>query len=66
METLHIIGRLLLAALLGALIGIERERKNRAAGLRTHIIVSLASCLIMLISVDGFEGFYGDKGLGRN
>lgn len=62
METLHIIGRLLLAALLGALIGIERERKNRAAGLRTHIIVSLASCLIMLISVDGFEGFYGDKG----
>ena len=54
METLHIIGRLLLAALLGALIGIERERKNRAAGLRTHIIVSLASCLIMLISVDGF------------
>lgn len=62
MNTLHILGRLLLASFLGALIGLERERKNRAAGLRTHIIVSLASCLIMLIAVDGFEGFYGDKG----
>ena len=62
MNTLDILGRLLLASFLGALIGIERERKNRAAGLRTHIIVSLASCLIMLIAVDGFEGFYGDKG----
>lgn len=62
MNTLDILGRLLLASFLGALIGLERERKNRAAGLRTHIIVSLASCLIMLIAVDGFEGFYGDKG----
>ncbi len=52
----------MLASFLGALISLERERKNRAAGLRTHIIVSLASCLIMLIAVDGFEGFYGDKG----
>lgn len=60
MDLLDIIVRLLLAALLGALIGIERERKHRAAGLRTHIIVSVASCLIMLISVDGFKAFYGN------
>lgn len=61
MNTLIILARLLIAALLGSLIGIEHERKHRAAGLRTHIIVSVASCLIMLISVDGFKAFYGDS-----
>ena len=45
--------RILLAAFLGAIIGIEREIKNRAAGLRTHIIVSVGACLIMLIGVEG-------------
>lgn len=61
MSTLTILVRLLFAALLGSLIGIERERKHRAAGLRTHIIVSVATCLIMLISIDGFRAFYGDE-----
>lgn len=61
MDTLEILKRLLIAALLGALIGIERERKHRAAGLRTHIIVSVATCLIMLVSIDGFRAFYGDE-----
>ena len=61
MDTLEILKRLLIAALLGALIGIERERKHRAAGLRTHIIVSVATCLIMLVSIDGFKAFYGDE-----
>lgn len=46
--------RILLAALLGAIIGIERETKKRAAGFRTHIIVSVGACLIMLIGIDGF------------
>lgn len=46
--------RIFLAALLGAIIGIEREIKNRAAGFRTHIIVSIGACLIMLIGLDGF------------
>ena len=46
--------RILLAAFLGALIGIERETKKRAAGFRTHIIVSVGACLIMLIGIDGF------------
>ena len=45
--------RLILAAILGAVIGIEREIKNRAAGFRTHIIVSVGACLIMLIGIDG-------------
>ncbi len=45
--------RLLLAALIGGIIGIEREASNRPAGLRTHILVSVGSALIMLISLYG-------------
>lgn len=46
--------RLGLAALLGALIGLERERLERAAGLRTHALVALAAALIMLVSAYSF------------
>ncbi|HRP53863.1 MAG TPA: MgtC/SapB family protein, partial [Fluviicola sp.] len=46
--------RLALAALLGGLIGLERERKNWAAGLRTHMMVCVGACLIMLVSTHGF------------
>ena len=52
--------RLILAAILGAVIGIEREIKNRAAGFRTHIIVSVGACLIMLIGIDGIGKFSSD------
>lgn len=52
---IEIIGRILLAAILGGLIGIEREVNNRPAGLRTHVLVTLGSTLIMLISIDGFN-----------
>lgn len=47
--------RLLLAALLGGLIGLERESLNKSAGLRTHILVCLGSCLIMITSIEIFE-----------
>jgi len=40
--------RLLLAILLGGIMGIERETKNRPAGLRTYMLVCVGSCLIML------------------
>lgn len=55
-----IVSRLGLAALLGLLIGIERERREHAAGMRTHAVVSVASALIMLVSAYGFpeEGVY--------
>ena len=55
-----ILGRLALATLLGLLVGIERERREHAAGMRTHAVVSVASALIMLVSAYGFpeEGFY--------
>lgn len=46
--------RLIVAALLGAAIGFERERGERAAGLRTHALVALASALVMLVSAFGF------------
>lgn len=44
--------RLLFAALLGAAIGLERELHASAAGLRTHIIVSMAACLFTLIAAE--------------
>ena len=53
-EYAHLILRLLLASLFGALIGIEREHARRPAGLRTHMIVCVASTLAMLISIFGF------------
>ncbi|MBE0503139.1 MAG: MgtC/SapB family protein [Desulfuromonadales bacterium] len=49
-SSLTIIIKLLLAALAGALIGMEREKHGRPAGVRTHLIVALASCLMMIIS----------------
>lgn len=44
--------RLLLAVVGAGLIGWERERKNRPAGLRTHILVSLGACLFTLLALD--------------
>lgn len=42
--------RLLAAALLAGAIGFERERRDKPAGLRTHILVAVAACLFMIIS----------------
>lgn len=46
-----ILFRLLIAVTLGAFIGMERERKNRFAGFRTHILVAVGSCVFMLVSL---------------
>lgn len=43
--------RLLLASVLGSIIGLEREKKGGSAGLRTHVLVCLGSGLIMLTSL---------------
>ena len=48
------IGRLALAAVLGSIIGLERERLLWAAGLRTHMLVCVGACLFMLVSTFGF------------
>ena len=46
--------RLVTAAALGSLIGFERERLLCAAGIRTHMLVCVGSCLIMIVSQYGF------------
>lgn len=51
--------RLLLAAVLGALVGIERESHERPAGLRTHMLVCIGAALFTLASFD-FAGGTGD------
>ena len=48
---------LLLAALLGFFIGLERKFRDKEAGIRTHTIVSFGAALMMLISVYGFQDF---------
>lgn len=57
----EILSRLLMAALLGSVIGFERERLNWAAGLRTHMLVSVGACLMMLVSAFGFFDVLGEK-----
>jgi putative Mg2+ transporter-C (MgtC) family protein len=54
--------RLVLAGILGGLVGFERERHNRPAGLRTHILVCLGSALVMIVSIAGFGGDTGPQG----
>ncbi len=53
---LEIVFRLVLATILGGVVGFERETHNRPAGLRTHILVCLGAALMMLISVFGIDG----------
>jgi putative Mg2+ transporter-C (MgtC) family protein len=48
--TLEILESLLLAVALGAIVGIEREYAHRPAGLRTHMMVCLGSCLFTIMS----------------
>src|SRR3989344_7665515 len=46
--------RLLLAAGLGGVIGLERERAHKVAGLRTHAMVAIGAALLSIISLYGF------------
>jgi len=53
---LEMILRFLLAAALGAGIGYQRERVGKAAGVRTHVLVSSGAALFTLASIYGFSG----------
>jgi len=55
----ELILRLLLAAGLGSVIGLERERLAWAAGLRTHMLVCVGSCLMIIVSAYGFNPALG-------
>ncbi len=54
------LAKLLLAAFLGGMIGLEREVHGRPAGFRTHLLVSLGSCLFVISSIQ-FYLLYGDS-----
>ena len=53
-QYIEFFSRLIAACLCGALIGVERSRRFKEAGIRTHIIVCCASALMMLVSKYGF------------
>ena len=61
LPNLELLLRLLMAAILGSVIGIERERLLWSAGLRTHMLVCVGSCLIMIVSAYGFAGVLGPR-----
>jgi putative Mg2+ transporter-C (MgtC) family protein len=56
--------RLTLALVLGGLVGLERELGERTAGLRTHALVSLGSCLLIIVSAFGFVDILGTRNVG--
>ena len=49
----RVVIRLLVASLLGALVGYERERTGKAAGLRTHMLVALSCAIFVLAPLEG-------------
>jgi putative Mg2+ transporter-C (MgtC) family protein len=53
----HVVLRLAVAAGLGGAIGIERELRDREAGIRTHLLVSLGSALFTIVSAYAFHSF---------
>ena len=55
----ELVARLLLAAALGSFIGVDREKLVWAAGLRTHMLVCVGSCLLMIVSAFGFADVLG-------
>lgn len=59
MSLAGIVARLLLALILGALIGWEREVKERAAGLRTHMLIALAAAMFTVVAME-LTHFPGD------
>src|SRR5699024_3511102 len=52
--------RILIALILSGMIGFEREMNNHSAGFRTHILVGVGACLMMLLSLYGFRDFQND------
>jgi len=57
LDDVHVVIRLAVAAALGGAIGIERELRDREAGIRTHLLVSLGSALFTIISAYAFHDF---------
>jgi putative Mg2+ transporter-C (MgtC) family protein len=62
LEWPHVLLRLSVAAVLGGAIGMERELRERQAGLRTHLVVCVGSALFTLVSAYGFHEFLVNGG----
>ena len=58
----HVLLRLGVAAALGGAIGLERELRDREAGLRTHMLVSMGAALFTIVSAYGFHEFLVNGG----
>ena len=59
LSALEIAERLLLAAAVGAVLGLERECRLKSAGLRTHILIALGSAMFTLMSYEMAQGMPG-------
>jgi putative Mg2+ transporter-C (MgtC) family protein len=57
----QVVLRLVVAVVLGGLVGLERERLEWAAGMRTHALVSLGSALFMVVSIFGFSDILAEQ-----
>lgn len=57
LSLLSVLLRPFVASLLGGIIGIEREIKNRPAGLRTYMLVSLGACIVMMINQYAYQTY---------
>ena len=60
---IQIIFQLVLAVVLGGIIGLERETKRKAAGFQTYSLVTLGSCLFTIIAYELFDTFAGKPGI---
>ena len=60
---IEIIGQLLLATVLGAIVGLEREIKRKEAGLQTYSLVALGSCIFTITSFELFNFFLNKTGV---
>lgn len=60
LSDLELTQRLLLAALLGGILGLEREWRNKEAGLRTNILIAVGSALFTLMSIELTDARTGD------
>jgi len=57
---IYVVGRLLLAAVLGGVVGLERELSHKPAGIRTNMLLCLGAALFTIISYEMASGFGGD------
>ena len=65
MDFVSQVGKLLLAGAFGSIIGVERELGGKAGGLRTNVVICVASALFTILSIDAFREGGGADRVGR-